>query len=216
MWRSIMRGALLLAGLVAAGLALLHLPGGGAQAALDRLAALAGGNGGGAAWFVAAGGALCAVAVPRQAVAYAGGYAFGLWGGSALSLAAQMLGCVANLAWARLVARDWARRRLRGDGRLARLDRFLSANTFAATLLLRLLPVGNNTALNLLAGASGVSAWRFLLGSALGFVPQTVLFALIGAGVRVDGMAQIGLGVALLAGSAALGVVLLRRLRAAA
>jgi uncharacterized membrane protein YdjX (TVP38/TMEM64 family) len=154
----------------------------------------------------------CAVGIPRQAVAYAASYGFGLWPGVALALLAQLVGCAANLAWARALAREWVARRLAArSGRLARLDAYLTANTFTATLVLRLLPVGNSMALNLLAGASGASAIRFLAGSAIGFLPQTLVFALLGDGTRLDSLDQILLGVALFAASALLGWVLWRR-----
>jgi len=203
------RPALLLAGLLAAGVALRLLPGGGPTVLLRGLAGLPHGTAALAFVFVAAG--LCAVGVPRQVAGYAGGYLFGLWGGTALALAAQLLGCLVNFLWSRLLARDWAQRRL--SGRLARLDSFLRANPFLATLMLRLLPIGNNMALNLLAGLSGVAAAPFLLASAVGYVPQTVVFALIGIGIRVDRATELWLGIALFVAAALTGALLLRRLR---
>jgi uncharacterized membrane protein YdjX (TVP38/TMEM64 family) len=199
---------LLVLGLVAAGFALRSAPG-GAGGLIDRAGAE------GRTAFVLGAAALCAVGLPRQIAAYAGGYAFGLWPGMALALLAQLLGCVLDLAWARLLGRAWAqdimRRRL--GGRLARLDAFLAANPFSATLMLRLLPVGNNLLLNLLAGISGIAAAPFLAATAVGYVPQTLVFGLLGAGTRVDRASQVGLGVALFLASAALGWVLLRRFR---
>ena len=96
-------------------------------------------------------------------------------------------------------------------GRLARLEQFLVANAFSATLTLRLLPVGSNIALNLLAGVSGVAAGPFLVASILGYVPQTVVFSLLGGGVRVSQGTQMALAVGLFAASIGLGVGLLRR-----
>ncbi len=201
------RPLFLLAGLLAAGLAVRQIPGLSPQALLGRWVT---GHGPlGALAFVAGGGALCALGLPRQAVAFAGGLALGAWPGAALSLLAMLAGCALDFAWARVLARDWARRRLRG--RWARLDAFLAANPFTATLTLRLLPVGSNVALNLLAGTSGVAFAPFLAASALGYLPQTAVFALLGAGTRVDRTAQLWLGMALFAASAALGLGLLRR-----
>lgn len=198
------RPALMLVGLVAAGLALKGL-------GLDE-AILAAGQHGPAA-FVAVATIACAVGVPRQAVAYAGGLAFGFWPGAAVALLAEALGCIGDFYWARLVAREWAARWLgrAGTGRINRLSRFLVANAFTATLTLRLLPVGNNLLLNLLAGASGVAAGPFFLASVLGYVPQTVVFALLGGGVRVSQATQMALAAALLAVSVALGALLLHR-----
>ena len=54
---------------------------------------------------------------------------------------------------------------------------------------------------------------RVLLGSALGYVPQTVVFALIGAGTQIGRGAMLGMGAALFAASGALGLLLMRRMR---
>ncbi len=195
--------ALLLLGLVSAGLALRHL-------GLDAEIAAAGQHGPLA--FVGLGAAACALGIPRQVVAYSGGLAFGFWPGATLALFAEVLGCIGNFYWARWAARAWTARLLaRGGGRLQRLSRFLGANVFVATLTLRLLPVGSNLLLNLLAGVSGVAAGPFLAASALGYVPQTAVFALLGGGVRVSHGAQVAVAAVLLALSVALGLALARR-----
>ena len=162
-------------------------------------------------WRIA--GLACGFGVPRQVVAYAGGLAFGFWPGSALALLAEIGGCAGNFLGARLLARRWATRWLQRNsgGRLDRMNRFLAARTFTATLTLRLLPVGSNLVLNLLAGVSGVAFGPFLLASVLGFVPQTAVFALLGGGVRVSQAVQVGLAAVLFAASMGLGVLLLRR-----
>jgi uncharacterized membrane protein YdjX (TVP38/TMEM64 family) len=163
--------------------------------------------------FVAIGAAATAAGAPRQGVAFLGGYALGVVEGTALALAAQVLGCAVSYLWARAVGRGWAERRLAGrfGHRLRPLRDVLAGSPFGATLALRLLPVGNNLALNLLAGMAGISLLPFLAGSAIGYVPQTVVFALLGKGIRVDGAWQLALGVALFVVSAAIGLVLLRR-----
>lgn len=198
------RPLLLVCGLVAAGLAFREL-------GLDTGIEAAGRHG--PAAFVLVGSLGCAVGVPRQVVAYAGGLAFGFWPGALLALLAETLGCAADVLWARMVAREWAGRWLArvGGGRLDRLNRFLSANAFSATLTLRLLPVGSNLLLNMLAGVSGVAFVPFLAGSVLGYVPQTVVFALLGGGVRVSQGLQVAVAAALFAVSIALGFWLLRR-----
>ena len=70
-------------------------------------------------------------------------------------------------------------------------------------------------ALNLLAGTSGAHMGRYVAASALGFLPQTLIFALLGAGTRIDSADQIALGAALFALSALLGWVLWKRRPAA-
>lgn len=166
--------------------------------------------------FVAMGAAATAAGVPRQGVAFLGGYAFGTVEGTLLSLAAQVAGCAVSYGWARAVGRGWAERRLAGrfGHRLRPLRDVLAGSPFNATLALRLLPVGNNLALNLLAGMASIPLVPFLAGSAVGYLPQTVIFALLGKGIRVDGAWQLALAVALFVVSAGIGLLLLRRHRA--
>jgi uncharacterized membrane protein YdjX (TVP38/TMEM64 family) len=54
----------------------------------------------------------------------------------------------------------------------------------------------------------------FLAGSLVGYVPQTVIFALLGSGVHVGERQQLEAGVALFFASAALGALLWQRGRA--
>jgi uncharacterized membrane protein YdjX (TVP38/TMEM64 family) len=208
-WRLLVKPLGLLLGLVLAGVVIKTLSGGLNNGLLAQYVV---GHGiEGEAFFVAGGALLCAVGLPRQAVAFAGGYAFGLKLGFVLAMTAQILGCVVDFFWARAIARDWVRGRL--GARLARLDSQLSAQPFMASLTLRLLPVGNNVVLSLLAGISSVGAVPFLAASFIGYVPQTLVFGLLGSGVHVSHSTQIVLGSVLFVLSALLGVVLLRRWR---
>jgi len=205
---------LLAAGLVVAGLALRGLGTALGTEWMDRN--IRGQGLWGEAVFILVGTAASAAGIPRQGVAFLGGYGFGAAAGTGLAMLAQVLGCALSFGWARLVGRGWAERRLAGrlGRRLRPLRDALAANPFGATVALRLLPVGNNLALNLLAGMAGIAALPFLAGSALGYLPQTLVFALLGKGVRVDGAWQMGLSAALLLGSVAIGFRLLRRHRA--
>jgi uncharacterized membrane protein YdjX (TVP38/TMEM64 family) len=208
-WRLFVKPLGLLVGLVIAGVVLKTLAGGVKGGFLQH--SVMGHGLQGEMVFVAAGALLCAAGLPRQAVAFAGGYAFGLKLGLALAMVAQTTGCVIDFFWARAFARDWVRGRL--GSRLAWLDRKLGSQPFTASLTLRLLPVGNNVVLNLLAGLSSVRPLPFFLASVLGYLPQTLVFGLLGSGVQVSHTTQIALGIALFIASAALGVVLMQRSR---
>jgi uncharacterized membrane protein YdjX (TVP38/TMEM64 family) len=165
--------------------------------------------------FVLVGAAATAAGVPRQAVAFLGGYAFGAALGLVLALLATLLGCAGVFFWARAVGQGWVERRMAGrfGPRLRPMVALLRENAFGATLALRLFPVGSNLALNLLAGMAGLAALPFLAASALGYLPQTLVFALLGKGVRVDGAWQMALSATLLAASLGLGLWLMRRHR---
>ena len=159
--------------------------------------------------FVAAGMLSIALGLPRQVIAFLAGYAFGLALGSALALLAAVGGCIAAFTYARLLGRDLVAARF--PARVRRIDDFLAENPLAMTLLIRFLPIGSNLLTNLAAGVSRVPPGPFIAGSALGYVPQTVVFAIIGSGITVDLVFRVGLGAALFAASGALGVYLYRR-----
>lgn len=211
--RALAKLAIMIAGLVGAGLLLRAL---GAAPGTDWVDQHIRDDGvRGEAVFILLGAALTAAGAPRQGIAFLAGYAFGALTGTILALIAQLGGCALAFAWARLVGRGWAERRLAGrfGHRLRPLRDQLGAAPFSATLALRLLPIGNNLALNLLAGMSGIAAAPFLAASALGYLPQTIIFALLGKGVRVDGVWQLSLAAVLLAGSIGIGFWLLKQNR---
>ncbi|WP_428376940.1 TVP38/TMEM64 family protein [Lichenicoccus sp.] len=205
--RSLLKAALLLCGLLAAGVLLRALPGlnhamlqgGVLQRGLE-----------GRLVFLGIGTLVCAVGLPRQAVGFAGGFAYGLVWGTLLTTVATLAGCLADLFWARAVGRDWVRRRMR-HGRLARLDGFIAANPFSAILTLRLLPVGSSLMVSLFSGILGVRVWPFLAATLLGSLPQTVIFGLLGAGVGIGHGAQLLLGLGLFVASGLVGLYLFFR-----
>jgi uncharacterized membrane protein YdjX (TVP38/TMEM64 family) len=133
--------------------------------------------------FVAAATAALCLAVPRQAVSFLGGYAFGPMGGSALAWAATVLACILTAGAARLLGREWVSRRL--GPKLQRLDALVSRHPFVSAVIMRLVPAGSNVAFSLAGGVSGARLLPFIAGSALGYVPQTVVFACAGAGVAI-------------------------------
>lgn len=161
--------------------------------------------------FLALGWALTSIGLPRQLVAFLGGHAFGFALGTGLALAATTLGCITAFMFARLLGRDMVARRF--SDRIRRIDGFLSENPLAMTLLIRFLPLGSNFATNLAAGVSGVRAVSFFTGSAIGFVPQTVVFALLGSGISIDPGFRITFSAVLFVVSGLLGIHLYRRYR---
>ena len=152
-----------------------------------------------------------AVAVPRHIVSFLGGYAFGLGLGAALALLATEIGCVLVFFYGRIVGRPLVSTRL--GARVRRIEDFLAANPFSMTLLIRLLPVGNNFATCLAAGVSRVPAAPFLLGSLVGYGPQTLVFALAGSGIEMGAAPRVALAVFFFVFSGAIGIWLYRRYR---
>jgi uncharacterized membrane protein YdjX (TVP38/TMEM64 family) len=166
---------------------------------------------GGEVLYLCVAGLATAVALPRHVVSFLGGYAFGVVLGTLLGVAGTVIGCVLTFFYARVIGRPLVSARL--GARVQRIEDFLAAHPFWMTVLIRLLPVGNNFATNLAAGVSRVPAVPFFFGSLLGYVPQTLVFALAGSGVEVGGVWRIGIAVALFLVSGAIGAWLYRKYR---
>lgn len=150
-------------------------------------------------------GLLVSIGCPRQIVSFFAAYFFGLWSGIVLGLAGTILGCVISFSIARLFQgyfKDLVK------GKLGLALEFWRDNTFFATLIWRFLPAGSNLLTNLAAGALGISALHFLLGSAFGYIPQTVVFAVLGAGVDVGSNFQVVVSIVLFVISVLLGLML--------
>lgn len=179
----VVRGTLLL--LLAVGLLYLaqrHLPETTALAAwLQRLEGMAGPNA--KPCFILAAALLSCVFVPRQAIAFAGGFVFGPLWGTTLTTLGTTLGCAAALGFARCVGRAPLERRY--AHRLKRFNAVLEQAPFLMALSARLFPSGNNLVFSLLAGLSRIPARPFICGSGLGYIPQNAVFALLGSGARI-------------------------------
>lgn len=170
------------------------------------------GHGFSGAWlFLLMGGLFTAIGLPRQIIAFLGGYAFGLTLGTLLGTLAALLGCGLSFAYARLFGKNLLRARL-GE-RAGRFDRFIHDHPFSMTVLVRLLPIGNNLLTNLAAGISSIRPAYFFSGTFLGYLPQTLVFALVGSGVHIDPVLKLVLASGLFLISGALGTYLYRRFR---
>jgi uncharacterized membrane protein YdjX (TVP38/TMEM64 family) len=195
--------------MVALAMSLPLLGAGSAQTTLVNLVSQGGVRG--PAMFLAVATLLTAIGLPRQIPAFVAGYAFGAWSGAAIALLSQIIACGTDFVWARAVGREFVNRRF---GRLLRrVDSTLAARPFIATLTFRLMPVGSNILLNLAAGLSSVRALPFLAASLIGFIPQTVIFALIGRGSAPSHTNVLALGVVMFLLSAGLGVFLFTKFR---
>ena len=161
--------------------------------------------------FITIGGVFVAVGLPRQVICFLAGYGLGFTNGCLVALAATTLGCIITFFYARFLGRDFVARKF--QTKIHRIDNFLADNPFAMTLLIRFLPAGSNLLTNLAAGVSKVGAVPFILGSAIGYIPQTAVFALVGSGIGVDPFWRLSLSVLLFLICGGLGIHLYRRYR---
>ncbi len=165
----------------------------------------------GALLFLMMGAIFTGIGLPRQIIAFLGGYAFNIALGTFLGTFAALLGCALTFMYARLFGKSLLRARL-GE-RARRFDAFIHDHPFSMTLLIRLLPVGSNVLTNLAAGISSIRPRAFFSGSFLGYLPQSLVFALVGSGVHIAPGLKLGGAIALFFVSGALGAYLYRRHR---
>ena len=165
----------------------------------------------GALLFLLMGGVFTAIGLPRQIIAFLGGYAFSIALGTLLGALAALLGCMLSFGYARLFGKGFLRAKL-GE-RAGRFDQFIHEHPFSMTVLIRLLPVGSNLLTNLAAGISSIRPAPFFSGTLLGYLPQTLVFALVGSGVHIAPTLKLSLAIGLFLISGALGAWLYRRFR---
>jgi uncharacterized membrane protein YdjX (TVP38/TMEM64 family) len=131
--------------------------------------------------YVLAGAVLTALGFPRLAYVVLGGALFGATLGIAWGMCAQVAGSLLGYWFGYSLGRDLVQRRF--GQRFARFERHLREKGFALLLLVRLCPVGNNALTNYLAGASAMGRWAFLNATAIGHLPLTIFFAMLGSGL---------------------------------
>lgn len=153
------------------------------------------------ALFTAAGG-------PRQVIAFVFGFALGGIYGGLFSTLATLLGCLICFYVARLTIRRSVQARF--GGRLQKFEALIRDNTWLKVLMIRLLPVGSNLVTNLLAGATHVPARGFVLGSAIGYLPQMLIFSFAGAGIGLSDHYQLAISIGLFIVSSLIGTYLYR------
>ena len=154
---------------------------------------------------------LGSVGLSRQVIAFLGGYAFGVGQGFLLSMLAVVCACITTFYVSRLFLRSFMWRHF--SERIRRVDDFIRDNTFTMALLIRLLPLGSNWMVNIGAGVSGVRGVPFFAGSALGYMPQMLVFSLVGSGARIDEFWQVLLAMVLFVVAAVIGGYLYRQYR---
>ena len=152
---------------------------------------------------------LSPLGIPRQALSALGGYSFGATYGSIFASVGLVMGCSAGFFYSRLLARSALQQRF--GRRIRKLDSFLSHNPFAMAMAIRLFPVGNNALTSLAAGVTSIPALPFIAGSAVGYLPQTVIFALLGSGIRIDPFWRVGASAFLFILASAFGLLLYKK-----
>ncbi len=175
--------------------------------------------------FILLAGLLSFIGIPRQALSFVAGLFFGVYMGTFLATLATTLGCAMAFATSRFLSTLWRNRQkkteqktilfhnfiLKYEKHYRTLHNLLLQNPFCMAVLLRLFPSGNNLLFSLLGGIMRMPALAFIGGSCLGYIPQNLIFALMGSGTYNDGPWRIVIAIALFVCTALLGIWIWRR-----
>jgi uncharacterized membrane protein YdjX (TVP38/TMEM64 family) len=128
------------------------------------------------------GGALAIVCgLGRSLVSLAGGLFYGVWEGAVFSLLAALTGSLIIFTFVRLLKRPLFSHKL--GKYLGRVDQLVAENGILAVILIRLLPL-TSLLLNVLIAMTRVSLSEFIIGSLIGFLPETIVFTLYGSSTQ--------------------------------
>lgn len=119
---------------------------------------------------------------PRQVNALLFGFLFGAFNGMLIAVAVSLLAASVNYWVAYYLMAHWLASHF--PRKVHKFYHFCQRKPFYKILLLRLFPVGSNLLTNVLSGCIRVKYVPFIMASAVGYIPQTLIFSLIGAGIN--------------------------------
>jgi uncharacterized membrane protein YdjX (TVP38/TMEM64 family) len=159
--------------------------------------------------FVPAGAGLLCLFVPGWVVAGAAGLLFATGAGTAVALAALVLGAVMQMSISRYIAGDAARHLL--PERVKRFDRFIEERGFWAVFYMRLTPAVPYNLVSYGAGLTSLKVRAMAAGTAIGATPRTFAWVALGGNLDDLGAPEAKAAIALLVAMAVVGAVLARR-----
>lgn len=129
--------------------------------------------------FVALYSVLTVALVPGSVLTLASGLLFGAVLGTALTVVGATAGATIAFVVARSAGRPAVERLV--SGRTERVDTWLQGQGLAAVITLRLVPLVPFSAANYAAGLTRIRLKDFVVGTAVGILPGTVVYNLLGA-----------------------------------
>jgi uncharacterized membrane protein YdjX (TVP38/TMEM64 family) len=123
----------------------------------------------------------CVFLLPGSVLTLGAGFLFGLWKGTIVVWIGANLGASAAFLIGRTLARRWVARKVAGDARFRAIDQAVGKEGFKIVLLTRLSPVFPFNLLNYAYGVTDVFFRRYVLASAIGMLPGTVMYVYLGA-----------------------------------
>ena len=131
--------------------------------------------------FLIGGALVITIGVPRAVVSILGGLAFGLFWGILLALAAALLGSTIVFLLTKWLGRPLFKQKV--GAYLKAIEDHTQTDGFLMVIILRQLPL-TSLVINVLIGLTSISMGIFVLGSIVGLLPETIIFALFGSSLH--------------------------------
>lgn len=123
--------------------------------------------------------------LPAFLVTAANGMVFGTFWGALLSWFGALMGAMTSFYIARLFGNVALRKIVRNQKTVEFMRRAGEKRGFYVILLSRLLPFISFDVVSYVAGLSGIRPWSFIIGTALGMLPATIIYTFLGHKIPV-------------------------------
>lgn len=147
--------------------------------------------------------------VPRQILSLVAGYFYGVPVAVLIVSCGAGLGCLFSMGYGNFLAKKFFQRKMRR--RIACLENIFTKSTFGIALGIRIMPIGCNTLLNMLVGATKIPFWKFWAGSSVGYIPQNFIFALLGSAGKTESGAAVLMSILLYGSLLVVGFLIVKR-----
>jgi uncharacterized membrane protein YdjX (TVP38/TMEM64 family) len=151
---------------------------------------------------------------PRTLLSFVGGALFGALAGSVYVLVGVTTGAVLSFCVGRFLGRDFVAGHLRG--RFALIEQAVARRALTAVMISRLIPLVPFGISNYALGTTSVGFLQYMVGTLLGIVPATVVYAALGAATMKGdprGATYAGIAAGVLAIGGSIGTYLVWRRR---
>jgi uncharacterized membrane protein YdjX (TVP38/TMEM64 family) len=118
--------------------------------------------------------------LPGWIFTVAAGLIFGVVGGTAVALAGAIIGSTLAFLCGRYLVRERVKAATKGNRKFAAIDDAIGAQGWKIVGLLRLSPLIPFNLSNYFYGVTAVAFWPYVLASAIGMLPGTLLYAYLG------------------------------------
>jgi len=131
--------------------------------------------------FLIGGAVLITLGTPRSVVSILGGLVFGLFGGILLALLSALLGSTMVFGLTKWLGRPLFKQKV-GEY-LEAIENHTKTDGLLLVIIMRQLPL-TSLLINVLIGLTSISWTIFTLGSIIGLLPETIIFALFGSSLQ--------------------------------